>query len=288
MKNITSYFTPTTIEEALSLLREQPGKGKLIAGGTNLVVEKDPTLDFLVDVRQLGLDYLREDGEWIHIGAGIHIETLYRSKLMNSLANGIFTEMCSWFGSKQIRNMATIGGNIADGHSAADTIPPLLALDAHIVLRGDAERVVSMTEFLKPEGGSILQPHELIMEIRLPKRFQQASGAFLKNSKTREDITVVSVTTTMIMQEERCDAVRIALGAVAPIPIRIPAAESMLTGHAITPELIDQAAGIVMEQIHPLTNFRGSAEFRQEIAHVYTKRALRACWERLSSVPIEK
>ena len=282
MKNITAYFTPTTIEEALSLLREQPGKGKLIAGGTNLVVEKDPTLDFLVDVRLLGLDELREDDEWIHIGAGVHLETLYRSELMNSLASGMFTEMCSWFASKQIRNMATIGGNIADGHSAADTIPPLLALDAHIVLHGEAERVVSIADFLKPEGGSVLQPREIITEIRIPKRFQQAAGAFLKHSKTREDISVVSVTTTMLVKEERCDMVRIALGAVAPIPIRIPAAEFALTGQTLTPELVEQAANIVMNRIHPITNFRGSAEFRQEIAAVYTKRALQMCWDKLT------
>ncbi|GAK49785.1 carbon monoxide dehydrogenase medium chain [Candidatus Moduliflexus flocculans] len=283
MKNITAYFTPATLEEAIHLLREQPGKGKLIAGGTNIVVEKDPTLDFLVDVRQLGLDYLNEDDERIYIGAATHIETLYRSMLMNSLASGMFTEMCSWFASKQIRNMATIGGNIADGHSAADTIPPLLALDAQIVLRGETERVVAIVEFLKPEGGSVIQPHELITEIRLPKIFQQASGAFLKNSKTREDISVVSVTTTMIVKEQRCDVARIALGAVAPIPVRIPAAEAALVGQTLTPELIEQAADIVTEQIHPLTNFRGSAEFRKEIARVYTKRALQSCWEKFVS-----
>ncbi len=282
MKNITAYFTPATLEEALGLLREQPGKGKLIAGGTNLVVEKDPTLDFLVDVRHLGLDYLSEDEEWIRIGAGVRIETLYRSDLLKSLASGVFTEMCSWFGSKQIRNMATIGGNIADGHSAADTIPLLLALDAQVVLFGETERAVSMLDFLRPEGGSILSPRELIKEIRLPKTFQQAAGAFLKNSKTREDIAIVSVTTTMIVKEERCETARIALGAVAPIPIRIPAAEAALTGQTLTPELFEQAADIVKNQIHPIDNFRGSAEFRKEIASVYTKRALQSCWEKLT------
>ena len=280
MKNITAYFTPATLDEAISLLREQPGKGKLIAGGTNLVVEKDSSLDFLVDVRQLGLDYLREDEEWIYIGAGVHIDTLYRSDVMRSLASGMFAEMCSWFGSKQIRNMATIGGNIAEGHSAADTIPLLLTFDAQIVLYSNTERVLSMTEFLRPEGGSMLRPDELITEIRIPKRFQQAVGVFLKNSKTREDISVVSVTATIIMKEQRCDTARIALGAVAPTPVRIPAAEAALTGQALTPELIQQAADIVENSIHPITNFRGSAEFRKEIAHVYTKRALQACWEK--------
>ncbi len=283
MKNITAYFTPTTIEDALSLLREQPGKGKLIAGGTNLVVEKDPTLNFLVDVRQLGLDYLREDDAWIHVGAGTHLETLYRSELMNSLASGMFTEMCRWFASKQIRNMATIGGNIADGHSAADTIPPLLALDAQIVLHGEVERVMSIADFLTPAGGSVLQPHEIITEIRIPKRFQQAAGAFLKHSKTREDISVVSVTTTMLVKDGRCEMARIALGAVAPIPLCVPAAEAVLTGQTLTLELVEQAANIVRNSIHPITNFRGSAEFRQEIAAVYTKRALQMCWEKLTS-----
>ena len=277
MKNIKEYFIPGTIQEAIQLLQEHPGRGTFIAGGTNLVVEKDPALEYLIDLHQLGLDYLREDEEYIRIGACTTIETLYRSPLIQSLAHDLFGQVASWFASKQIRNVATIGGNVAQGASAADTIPALLTMDAQIVLRGEHERTLPIVEFLKPEGGSVLQ-NELIEEFLLPKRYQAASGKFLKNCKTREDISIVSVTTTALMKGERCEQARIALGAVAPIPIRVPEAEALLEGQIPTQQLIDETAETVLQQIHPIDNFRAGAEFRKEISRVYTKRALRECF----------
>lgn len=281
MKNISAYFTPSTIDEAVRLLRRQPGRGKFIAGGTNLVVEKDPQLDFLVDVRKLGLDYIVEDGDVIRIGAAATIEKIYRSETLQRLAGGIFAQVAACFGSKQIRNMATIGGNVAEGRSAADMIPALLVTDAQIALVGEAERVAPVAEFLRRGGGAFSQK-ELIKEFRISKAFERASGAFLKHGKTREDIAVVSVAATVIMQEGRCEQARLALGAVASTPIRVSEAEAALTGRIPTPELIEQAADAVMRAIQPMDNFRASAAFRKEISRAYVTRAFASCFKRLS------
>ncbi|MBD3309198.1 hypothetical protein GF339_22520 [candidate division KSB3 bacterium] len=276
MKNITAYVRPTTIAEAVQLMRQHPGRGKYIAGGTNIVVEKDPTLDYLVDLHHLGLEYITEDDDFIRIGACTTIEELYQSDLANTLASGVFAQVARWFGSTQIRNVATIGGNVADGLSAADTIPALLAMDALVVIVGETERTLPLTVFLRQEGGTILQ-HELIREFRIPKTFQRARGTFLKQCKTHEDISIVSVTTTVIVHETRCQCVRIALGAVAPIPVRIREAEALLEGQIPTTDLIHRAADVVVQHIHPVDNFRASAEFRTTISRVYTQRALKAC-----------
>jgi carbon-monoxide dehydrogenase medium subunit len=276
MKNVKEYFKPTTIQEAVTLLREHPGKGKFIAGGTNIVVDKDPTLDYLVDVHHLGLEYITEEDDQIRIGACTTIEALYHSKIVNSLASGLFAQIASWFASKQIRNVATIGANVAEGLSAADMIPPLLAMDARVTVVGDTERTVSMTEFIRKEGGNILDK-ELIKEFLISKEFQHASGKFLKNGKTREDISIISVTTVVVMQAEKCRKARIALGAVAPTAIRIPQAEAILEGHIPTKERIQQTAEIVVQNIHPIDNFRASAQFRKDISRVYTQRALCEC-----------
>jgi carbon-monoxide dehydrogenase medium subunit len=276
MKNITEYFQPTSIQDAIMMLRSHPGNGKFIAGGTNIVVEKDPTLDYLIDLRHLGLEFLIETDDWIRIGACTTIQDLYKSPLIRTLADGLLAQVASWFASRQIRNVATIGGNLAEGLSAADTAPALLAMDAELVLAGDIERVVPVSVFFNQAGGTILQD-ELIREILIPKSFQQARGKFLKNAKTREDISIVSVTTTVIMDGERCKTVRIALGAVAPTPIRIPQAEQVLEGRIPTPALIYETAEAVVEHIHPIDNFRGSAEFRLDISKTYTMRALSAC-----------
>lgn len=276
MKNIAEYFTPTTIKDAIMLLRMHPGKGKFIAGGTNIVVDKDPALDFLVDLRHLGLEYLIETDEHVRVGACTTIQDLYKSPLITSLADGLLVQVASWFASRQIRNVATIGGNIADGLSAADTAPALLAMDAKVVIVGETERTVPISEFFYQQGGTILQ-EELIKEFLIPKTFQQARGKFLKNCKTREDISIVSVTTTAIMKETLCQTVRIALGAVAPTPIRISQAERVLEGRVPSKELIQQAADIVVDHIHPIDNFRATAQFRKEISKVYTKRALLEC-----------
>ena len=273
MKNIKEYFTQTSISEALTLLSDHPGKGKFIAGGTNLVVDKDLTLDYLVDLHHLGLDYMIEENEQIRIGACTAIEEIYHSTLLNTLADGLLAQVASWFGSKQIRNVATIGGNIAEGLSAADTAPAMLAMDARAILVGDEERTVAMAEFFRKEGGTVMK-NELIKEFIIPKEFQQATGKFLKNCKTREDISIVSVTTTVVQRESRCKKVRIALGAVAPVPIRIPEAESLLEDQEPTEERILRVAEMVGECIQPIDNFRASAQYRKEISRVYTRRAL--------------
>ncbi len=276
MKHVKEYFKPTSIQEALTLLREHPGNGALIAGGTNIVVEKNPTLDYLIDVHGLGLNYISEDETQIRIGACTTIEELHQSPLVNSFANGLFTQIATWFASKQIRNVATIAGNVAEGLSAADTIPFLLTTDAQIVIVGETERTVSITEFLNKEGGNTLN-NELIKEFIISKEFQKATGKFLKNAKTHEDISIVSVTVVTLTEGETCQKARIALGAVAPTAIRIPEAEVLLEGQRPTKELIQKATETVMQNIHPIDNFRASAQFRKDIAKTYTERALTEC-----------
>ena len=258
------------------MLRAHPGKGKFIAGGTNIAVDNDPALDYLIDLRQLGLEYLVETDNWIRIGACTTIQDLYKSPLIRTLAGELLAQVAGWFASRHIRNVATIGGNLAEGLSEADTAPALLAMDAALVLVGETERVVPLLEFFHPDGGTVLQD-ELIAEIVVPKTFQHASGTFLKKAKTHEDISVVSVATTVIMRGSRCDTVRIALGAVAPTPIRVPEAEIVLEGQKPTPELIDQTAEAVVQHIHPIDNFRATAQFRRDISKAYTMRALSAC-----------
>ena len=276
MKNVKEVFTPTTLQEASTLLRESQGKGSCIAGGTNLLVEKDPELDFLVNIRRIGLDYIHEDSEWIRIGACTTIEGIYRSKLANTLANGLLAQVSSWFAAKQIRNVATIGGNVAEGLSAADMIPPLLVMDASIVIAGETERTLPVMDFIQQKDKG-LQRGELIKEFLIPKEYQAASGKFLKNTKTREDISIVSVTTLILMQGDRCRKARIALGAVAPTPIRIPQAEACLEGLVPTKERVQEAVDMVIEHIHPIDNFRAGAQFRKDISRAYTKQALYEC-----------
>lgn len=276
MKNVKEYFQPTNLRDAVMLLRMNPGKGKFIAGGTNIVVEKDPTLDYLIDLHQLGLEYLIEGDTYVRIGACATIQDLYKSPLIATLADGLLAQVASWFGSRQIRNVATIGGNIAEGLSSADTAPALLAMDARVVIVGETERTVPIADFFCKDGGTILHD-ELIKEFVVPKEFQQARGKFLKNCKTHEDISVVSVTTTVLMDGPRCQKVRIALGSVAPTPIRIPPAERVLEGQVPTKAIIEQAAETVVEQIRPIDNFRAGAEFRRNISRVYTIQALSEC-----------
>ena len=281
MKNITAYFKPQTIAAAVNLLRTQPGRGKFIAGGTNLLVEQNPALDYLIDLRALGLNYITETDAAIHIGACATIQQLAQAALLRTLADGLLPQVAAWFASRQIRNVATIGGNIAEGLSAADTAPALLAMDAQVVLVGDRERIVPLAEFFCETGGTILAD-ELIKEFLIPKTLQQARGKFSKNCKTREDIAIVSVAVTVRRHEQRCANVRIALGAVAPTPIRMLLAERVLEGHFPTEALIQEAAETVVANIHPIDNFRASADFRKEISRVYVRRALAECLDRSS------
>jgi CO/xanthine dehydrogenase FAD-binding subunit len=276
MLKIEAYHSPSTLARAVSLLAED-GR-TIIAGGTDLLVNPRYIVGVreVVDIRNLGLDYIREEQGWIHIGAGATMRTVARHPKIQALANGILARGAAVCGSPNIRNMATLVGNVASALPSADTPPSLLALDAQAVLVGmQGERIVPLESFFVGPARSILD-REFIRELRIPKDTPGSlRGGFYKIGRTSEDISIVNAAATLIRHKGTITAAHLVLGAVAPIPLRVKIAEEALIGQSPTEEVFQHAAELVHSEVRPISDQRASEEYRRRMSRVAARRALR-------------
>lgn len=276
MLKIEAYHRPTTLTQAASLLAED-GR-TIIAGGTDLLVNPRYMIGIreVVDIRNLGLDYIREEHGWLHIGAGVTMRTVARHARIQALAGGILARGAAVCGSPNIRNMATLAGNIASALPSADTPPALLVLDAHAVLTGlQGERIVPLESFFVGPAKSV-RDRELIREIRIPlEGFDGLKGGYYKIGRTSEDISVVNAAATLMIKNNTIAAAHLVLGAVAPTPLRVKIAEVALIGQAPSEEAIQQAAELVSAEVRPISDQRASADYRRRMSRVAAVRALR-------------
>ncbi len=276
MLKIAAYHSPTTLAEAAALLAEE-GR-TIIAGGTDLLVNPRYMVDVreVVDIRKLGLDYISVEHGRLLIGAGATMRTVARHPQVQALANGILARGAAVCGSPNIRNMATLVGNVASALPSADTPPALLALDAQVVLVGmQGERVVPLDGFFVGPARSIRE-RELIRELRIPLAGASGlHGGFYKIGRTAEDISMVNAVATLAIGEGVITAARLVLGAVAPVPLRAVRAEGALIGQPATEETFQRVAEMVRDEVRPISDQRASADYRRRMSGVAAVRALR-------------
>ncbi len=276
MLKIAAYHKPTTLVEAAALLAED-GR-TIIAGGTDLLVNPRYMVGVreVVDIRKLGLNYIRVENGWLHIGAGATMRTVAQQATLQRLANGILARGAAVCGSPNIRNMATLVGNIASALPSADTPPALLALNAEVVLIGtNGERVVPLDNFFVGPAQSVRE-RELISELRIPLAdCDDLRGGFYKIGRTAEDISMVNAAATLKIQGGTITRARLVLGAVAPVPLRVTRAEEALAGQLATEETFQRAAELVRDEVRPITDHRATAAYRRKMSAVAALRALR-------------
>jgi CO/xanthine dehydrogenase FAD-binding subunit len=275
MLKIAAYHSPTSLDEAVALLAEE-GR-TVIAGGTDLLVNPRYSAGVreVVDIRNLRLNYITVEDGWIHIGAGATMRTVAQHPRVQALANGILACGAAVCGSPNIRNMATLTGNVASALPSADTPPSLLALNAKVVLRGiKGERIVPLDQFFVGPAKSVRE-RELIRELRIPLTKQDVHGGFYKLGRTAEDISVVNAAAVLLIEDGIIKSVRLVLGAVAPTPLRAIQAEEALIGQPAIEETLQKVAKIVCEEVRPISDQRASADYRRRMSGVAAVRALR-------------
>src|SRR6266516_3721198 len=276
MLKIRAYYSPTALTEATSLLAED-GR-TVIAGGTDLLVNPRYMVGVreVVDIRKLGLDYIHEVNDWLRICAGATMRSVARHPKIQGLADGILARGAAVCGSPNIRNMATLAGNVASALPSADTPPSLLALDAQVILVGmQGEHTVPLDNFFVGPAQSVRE-RELIRELRIPlDNFDTIKGGFCKIGRTAEDISMVNAAVTLIIKDGSITAAHIVMGAVAPIPLRVTLAEETLIGQAPTEETFQRAAELVRAEVRPISDQRASAEYRRRMSGVAAMRAMR-------------
>ncbi len=286
---LRAFHRPTSVATALRLFeseRRAGGRGRFVAGGTDLVVQGDRSLRYLVDLTRLPLRYVKRRGGGWAIGATSTMADLEHSPALRRLADGIVAEAAGTAGSQQIRNMGTIGGNLANASPACDLAPPLLALDASVVIAGKgARRTLPLERFFRGVHRSALDGG-LLVEIVVPAPPSAPGGraawSFQKLGRLKSDIAVVNAAAGIVLDRTgRCAWARIALGAVAATPLRARRTEALLVGRPVDAAAIAAAAERAAQETRPVSDVRSSAEYRREMSGVLVARALTECLERV-------
>ncbi len=285
------YFEPTTIEEAVSLLKEYNQKAKVLAGGTDLIVQmkrKDITFQYLVNLKTIPdldyIDYHLEEG--LKVGALTTLNAIETSPLIKEKFS-ILSQAANTIGSVQNRNLGTMGGNLCHAAPSADTAPALIGLNTKAKIIGPrGERTISLEDFFTGPGETVLQGGDILIEVQIPNPPPHTGGTYIKHSagKTMElAIVGIAVVITLDSSNGICHDVRIALGAVAPTPIRAHQAEGILREKTIVDNLIEEAAQMASEEAKPISDIRGFAEYRKELVKVLTGRAVKSAFEMAKS-----
>ncbi len=275
------YLKPQSLEEALSLLNQYGDKAKLLAGGTDAIVmnrQKKISPDVFISLRGiLGLDQIEPNGIF-KIGAMVTHRTIEQSKLVRKKFP-LLADASSVLGSVQVRNVATIGGNLCTASPSAETAPSLLVYEAEVQLVSSREeRRLSLESFFTGPGETALDKKEILKEILLPLPPPNSVGTYLKLGRRKSvDLSVVNVAVLLTLDPKSgiCERARIALGAVAPTSIRAKETEKTLEGNLLDEGIIRKAGDCAKQECSPITDIRGSAEYRREMVKVLVEKGIR-------------
>jgi len=273
-----AYYRPTDLDEAVSLLSAHGKSARLLAGGTDLLIQRPPTVEILVDIRSLGLHTIKKDEQGgLAIGAATPVEALEREEALAVGPHRALLEAAESMATPTIRNMATIGGNLCNASPAGDLCVALTALGAVVLIAGSkGRREIPITGFFLSPNATALQEDELVAEIRIPSFPEGAGSSFLKlrHHQTSVDIAIVNVASRLRTQDGRCAEAVLSMGAVGPTPLRATRAEALLTGQRMSEELLNRAAQAAMEESAPIDDIRASAEYRRKMVAVLMKTSL--------------
>jgi len=279
------YFEPKSISEALSVLVKHGAEAKVIAGGTDVMVDikfkEEP--GSLVNIKKLpGMSGIKENGGSLRIGALATIRDLETNALVREKLP-VLWEASHQFASLQVRNTATIGGNICRASPSGETLAPLLVLEATGKCAfSDGEKSQPFTSFFQGPGKSVLGAKGLLTEIDVPYPAAGSKSVYLKHAvRGAMDIAMVGVAVLITPDpgKNNMQDVRIGLGAVAPTPIRAPKTEALLHGNPLTAALLKEAAALAASESSPISDQRSSGEYRRWIVEALTRRGLEQTWK---------
>ena len=290
------YYNVTSTDEAIRLLGEHGDKARIMAGGTDLILELERGvrlgIETLIDVTRIpDTDRISlDEDDVIHLGPMVTHNHCAASKLIRERAFPL--ARAAWeVGAPQIRNRGTVAGNLITASPANDTITPLMALGAWLVLASSrGERKVMLKDFYTGVRKTVMESDEMLVDIAFPALQKSQKGTFIKLALRRaQAISVINVAVTLDIQDAIVHSASITLGAVAPTIIHAKEAEKYLAGKELTEEVIAQAGKLAMESSHPIDDIRGSADYRREMVRVCTMRGLRSLrdGQEQAGVPLE-
>jgi CO/xanthine dehydrogenase FAD-binding subunit len=284
------YLAPVSTDEVCRLLAAHASEAKLFAGGTDLILQmrrRETVPKYVIGLKSVPeLTFVRETAEGgLAIGAMTTLQTLLTSPIIRK-TYGLLAEVAAGIGGPELRNVATIGGNLAGALPCADFPPALIALGATAKLNSSAgERIVPVEDLFPSFGKTVARPDEFFTEIHLPSVPSFSGGVYLKfHDRQSMDMTTVGVCAFVTWDEDSrvFRDVKIALASSAPVPVRVRKAEALLRGRAFAEDALEEAALAVCEEADPRTSWRATREFRFDLLRGLTKRAIRRAREKAS------
>lgn len=278
------YHAPTSVDEAVELLQTLGDDAKVLAGGHSLV----PAMRFrlalpgaLVDINRIaGLAYVREEEGELRIGAMTREVDLERSDVVRS-RYPLLADASLVIADPLVRNRGTVGGNLAHADPANDHPAVMLAYGATLVAQGPAgRRTIPVDDFFVGLFESALEPHELLVEIRIPSPGPGEGGAYVKLERKVGDYAISAVAVQLALEGGTCRSVRAALTNVSPVPMRATAAEAVLRGNPLTEAALEEAGQAAARECDPSGDLRGGVDYKRDVTRVLFKRAVRRAVER--------
>jgi carbon-monoxide dehydrogenase medium subunit len=279
------YLRPKTIPEAVRMLEQHGAEAKILSGGQSLIPMMKLRLarpGFLIDINRIaGLSYVKEEGGYLKVGGLTREAELEASPLVRT-KYPILLDTAHVIADPQVRNMATVGGNLAHGDPANDHPATMTALGAQVVATGPkGERVISIENFFLSLFSTALQPEEILTEIRIPVPPARSGGAYFKLERKVGDFATAAVAAQLTLDEKGvCQKVGIGLTNVGPTPVKARKAEEFLRGKKLDEANIKQAAQLAADESTPSPDLRGPVEYKKGLVKELTKRALSRAVER--------
>jgi carbon-monoxide dehydrogenase medium subunit len=275
------YFKPGTLLEAWDLMDRYPG-GRFIAGATDLFVKlrnREARPPALISLRSVsGLSGI-EPGEPLRIGACTTISDIVRSAVLREKFP-LLVQGAQRLGSVQIRNVATIGGNLCNCSPCSDTATPLLVMEARVRLSSPGGvRELPIGDFFLGPGQTCAAREEILTDILLDPQPEGCRVLYQKKGRVSMDLAVASVASLLVVKAGTCERTRIAAGSCAPVPLRLKKVEALLEGKRLTAELAAEAGRVAAESVSPITDVRATEDYRRAVIGVYVRRAVIAAME---------
>lgn len=283
---VVDYMAPASIDEAVKCLMNAAHPAKVMAGGTDLIIQSKGKYDsplVVVDVKKIGSMVSAElSAEGLTLGPAMSCAAFTARDDIKAVYPGL-VEAAYLIGSTQIQGRASVGGNLCNASPAGDTVPALIAVAAQCVIQGPGgERVVPVESFVTGVGKNCLAKGEMVVAIRIPRPAPRSADAYLRFiPRTEMDIAVAGAGVALTLDQAGvCTAARVAIGAVAPTAILVPDAAKALIGSKVDDAALAAAAAASSAAAKPISDRRGTVEYRRQIVGVLTKRAAAIAAER--------
>jgi CO/xanthine dehydrogenase FAD-binding subunit len=279
------YHRPGSLTEAFELLAEYGDSAKVIAGGTDVVpqlkYEKIAPNHLITLMKIPALNVIKQDNGGLNIGACTRLRDVKQACAQEGPQYAALHDALCSIGKVQVMNMGTLGGNLCTASPAADSVPPLLVLNGRITLASrEGSRTLHVGDFITGPYAADMTASEIMTEIHIPSVQDHQGSAFLKVARVAADISKLSCAVALQRDTDRCVSCRIALGAVAPMAIRVKKAEELLSGTQMSATLLDEAAASVSAEIRPISDVRSTETYRRQVAAVIFKDTFDMAWER--------